>query len=165
MHEVVLYDMTWAGLRHRLKTKVTPWISTGKDGIDTLDQLFDCVVASEFEPDYKMPGRQQQESQYRESQKTGEKKCNFRPAISKSAESTSPNSNNCTNPDTGHSQSVKSNKPSGGSRAHYKQRRSIQRKSTKPKGKPATHLLWQRRPQNLLCNKYTWQHAASQSTN
>jgi hypothetical protein len=35
----------------------------------------------------------------------------------------------------------------------------------KPNGQPATHSLWQRRPQNLPCNKYTWQHAASQNTN
>jgi len=32
MHEVVLYDMAWAGLRHALKMKVRPWISTGKTG-------------------------------------------------------------------------------------------------------------------------------------
>ena len=38
--EVILYDMAWAGLRRTLKTKVIPWISTGKDRFDTLDQLF-----------------------------------------------------------------------------------------------------------------------------
>jgi len=45
MHGVVLYDMARAGLRHTLKTKVRPWISSGKDRFDTLDQLFDSAVA------------------------------------------------------------------------------------------------------------------------
>jgi len=61
MHEVVLYDMAWAGLRHALKTKVRPWICSGKDRFDTLDQLFDCAAASEFKPDDKKPGGQQQQ--------------------------------------------------------------------------------------------------------
>jgi len=102
-HEVVLYDMAWAGLRHALKTKVRPWISTGKDRFNTLDQLFDCAAASEFKPDDKKPGGQQQQSQYGESQKSGDKKRNFRPSISDPAESTSANSNKSNNPDTGNS--------------------------------------------------------------
>jgi hypothetical protein len=60
-HEVVLYDMVWAGLRHTLKMKVRPWISSGKDRFDTLDQLFDCATASEFKLDDKKPGGQQQQ--------------------------------------------------------------------------------------------------------
>jgi hypothetical protein len=39
--KVVLYDIAWAGLRHALKTKVRPWISSGKDRFNTFDQLFD----------------------------------------------------------------------------------------------------------------------------
>jgi len=112
-HEVVLYDMAWAGLRHVLKTKVRPWISSGKDRFNTLDQLFDCAAASEFKPDDKMPGGQQQQRQAGVSQKGGDKKGNFRPSISEPAESTPGNSNN-----TGNSKSGKSNKPSGGSRAN-----------------------------------------------
>jgi len=157
--------MAWAGLRHALQRKVRPWISSGKDRFDTFDQLFDCAVAPEFKPDNKKPGGQQQQSQYGESQKSGDKKRNFRPSISEPAESTSANSNNSNNLDTGNSESVKFNKPSGGSRANYKQRRGFQGSLRKPKGKPATHSLRQRRPQNLPCMKYTWQHAASQSTN
>jgi hypothetical protein len=60
-HEVVLYDMVWAGLQHALKTKVRPWISSGKDRFDTLDQLFNCATASEFKQDDKKPGGQQQQ--------------------------------------------------------------------------------------------------------
>jgi len=123
--------MAGAGLRHALKTKVRPWISSGKDKFDPLDQHFDCVVALEFKPDDKMPGGHQQQRQAGESQKGGDKKRKFRPSISEPAASTSANSNNSNNPDTGNSKSVKSNKPSGGSRANYKQRRGFQRKSTK----------------------------------
>jgi len=64
-------------------------------------------------------------------QNGGDKKCNFRPFISELAESASTNSNNSNNPDPGNSQSVKSNEPSGGSRANYNQRRGSQRKSAK----------------------------------
>jgi hypothetical protein len=112
-HEVVLYDMAWGGLRHALKTKVRPWISSGKDRFDTLDQLFHCAAASEFKLDDKKPGGQQQQRQAGESQKGGDKKRNFRPSISEHAESTPGNSNI-----TGNSKSGKSNKPSGGSRAN-----------------------------------------------
>jgi hypothetical protein len=129
MHEVVLYDMAWASLRHALKTKVRPWISSGKDRFNTLDQLFDCAAASEFKPDDKKPGGQQQQRQAGESQKGGDKKRNFRPSISEPAENTPGDSNNSNN--TGNSKSVKSNKPSGGSRANYIQRRGFQSKSTK----------------------------------
>jgi hypothetical protein len=59
-HEVVLYDMAWAGLRHTLKTTVRRWISSGKVRFDTLDQLFYCAAASEFKPDDKKPRGQQQ---------------------------------------------------------------------------------------------------------
>jgi hypothetical protein len=78
MHEVVLYNMAWAGLRHALKIKLRPWISSGKDRFDTLDQLFDSAAASEFKPDDKTPrGQQQQQSHVGEPQKCGEKKRNF----------------------------------------------------------------------------------------
>jgi hypothetical protein len=113
MHEVVLYDMVWAGLRHALKTKVRAWISSGKDRFDTLDQLFHCAAASEFKPDDNKPGGQQPQRQAGESQKGSDRKRNFRPSISEPAESTPGNSNN-----TGNSKSGKSNKPSGGSRAN-----------------------------------------------
>jgi len=121
-HEVVLYDMAWAGLRHALKTKVRPWISSNKDRFDTLDQLFDCAAASEFKPDDKKPGGQrQQQRQTGESQKGGDKKRNFRPSISEPTENTSGNSNtsnHSNNSGTGNSKSGKSNKSSGGSRAN-----------------------------------------------
>jgi hypothetical protein len=71
-----------------------------------------------FNPDHKKPLGQEQQSQYGESQKSGDKKRKFRPSISEPAESTSANSNNSNNPDTGNSNSVKSNKPSGGSRTN-----------------------------------------------
>jgi len=118
MHEVVLYDMEWVCGRHPLKMKVRPWISTGKDRFDTLDQLFDCAAASEFKPDDKKPGGQQQQPrQAGESPKGGDKKSNFRPSISEPAEYTSGNSNNSG----GNSKSGKSNKSSGGSRASLSQ--------------------------------------------
>ena len=44
-HEVVLYNLAWAGLRQTLKTQVRPWIPSGKDRFDTLDQLFVCAAA------------------------------------------------------------------------------------------------------------------------
>jgi hypothetical protein len=128
MHEVVLYDMAWAGLRHPLMTKFRPWISSGKDRFDTLDQLFDCAAALQFEPADKKPGWQQQQRQAGESQKGGDKKRNFRPSISEPAENTSGNFNNSG---TSNSKSLKSNKPSGGSRANYIQRRGFWSKSTK----------------------------------
>jgi hypothetical protein len=109
--EVVLYDMAWAGVQHALKTKVRPWISRGKDRFDTLNQHFNCAVASEFKPDVKMPrGPQQQQRQAWESQKGGDKKCNFRPSTSEPAQNTASNS---TNSGTGNSKSGKSNKSSG----------------------------------------------------
>jgi len=84
-----------------------------------------------FKPDDQQPAGQQQQRQAGESQKGGDKKRNFRPSISESADSTSTNSNNSNNSGTGNSKSVKSNKPSGGSRANYIQRRGFQSKSTK----------------------------------
>jgi len=114
--------MAWAGLRHALKTKVRPWISSGKERFDTLDQLFDCAAASEFKPDDKKPGGQQQQQRLTgESQKGGNKKRNFRPSISEPTENTSGNSNtygNSNNSGTGNSKSGKSKKSSGGSRAN-----------------------------------------------
>jgi len=93
-HEVVLYDMACAGLRHTLKTKVRPWISSGNDRFDSLDQLFDCAAASEFKLDDTKPrGQQQQQRQAGESQKGGDNEHNFRPSISEPAENTSSNSN------------------------------------------------------------------------
>ena len=115
MHEVVLYDMAWAVLRHPVKTKVRPWISSGKDRFETLDQLFDCAAASEFKPDNKKPGgKQQQQRQSGESQKGGDKKRNCRPSISEPAENTSGNSNDSS----GNSSLGKSNQSSGGFRAN-----------------------------------------------
>jgi len=113
-HEVILYDMAWARLGHTLKMKVRPWISSGTDRFDTSDRLFDCAAVSEFKPDDKKPGGQQQQKRHAgESQKGGDKKHNFRPSISEPAENTSANSNN-----TGNSKSGKSNIPSGGSSAN-----------------------------------------------
>jgi len=120
--------MPWAGLRHALKTKVRPWISTVKDRFDTLDQLFDCTAASEFKLDDKKPGGHQQQSQAGESQKGGNKKHNFQPSISESAENTFGNSNNSG---TSNSKLVKSNKPSGGSCANNIQLCGFQCKSMK----------------------------------
>jgi hypothetical protein len=121
-HEVVLYDMAWAGLRHALKTKVRPWISSGKDRFDTLDQVINCAAASEFKPDNKKPGgQQQQQRQTGESLKGGDKKRNFRPSISEPMENNSGNSNtsgNSNNSGTGNIKSGKSNSSSGGSRAN-----------------------------------------------
>jgi len=114
-HEVNLYDMAWAGLRHALRTKVRPWISSSKDRFNTLNQLLDCAAASKFKPDDKKPrGQQQQHRQAGESQKDGNKKHNFQPSISGPAENTSGNSN-----DSGsNSKSANSNKFSGGSWAN-----------------------------------------------
>jgi len=72
----------------------------------------------------KTPGGQQQQRQSGESQKSGDKKWNFGPSVSESADKTSGNSNNfnnsnnSNNPDPGNSKSVKSNMPSGGSDAN-----------------------------------------------
>ena len=116
MHEVVLYDMACPGPWHALRMKVKPWISSGKDRFDTLDQLFDCATASEFKlDDKKSGGQQQQQRQAGESQKRGDKKRNFRASISEPAENTSGNSNHSG---TSNSKSGKSNKSSGGSRAN-----------------------------------------------
>jgi hypothetical protein len=74
------------------------------------------VAASEFKPDDKKPGgQQQQQSQAGESQKGCDKKRNFRPSISKPAEHDSGNSNNSG---TCNSKSGKSNMSSGGSRGN-----------------------------------------------
>jgi hypothetical protein len=77
MHELVLYDMAWKGLWHPLTMKVRPLISSGKDRFDTVDQLIDSAVASEFNPNDKKPGGQQQQRQTGEFQKGGDKKHNF----------------------------------------------------------------------------------------
>jgi len=119
--EVVLYDMAPTVLWYPLKRKVRPWIYSGRDRFDTLDQLFDCAVALEFKLDDKKPGGQQQQRHTGESQNGGNKKRNFRPSISEPAENTSRNSNtsgNSNNSATGNSKSDKSNKSSGGSRAN-----------------------------------------------
>jgi hypothetical protein len=114
-YKVVLYNTAWAGLRHALKTKVRPGISSGKDRFDTVDQLFGCAVASQFKPDDKKPGRQQQQqTQAGEYLKGSDKKCNFQPSISEPVENSSGNSNHSG---TSNSKWGKSNKSSGGSRA------------------------------------------------
>jgi hypothetical protein len=76
-HEVVLYDMAWAGLRHAVKMKLNSCISSGKYRFDTLDQLFDCAAASAFKLEDKKPGEQQQQRQTGHSRKGGDKKPNF----------------------------------------------------------------------------------------
>lgn len=58
-HQVVLYDMVWAGLWHALMMKVKPWISRGKDRFNRLDHLFDCVAALELNLHDKIPGGEQ----------------------------------------------------------------------------------------------------------
>ena len=113
--------MAWVGLRHELKMKLRPWFSSGKDRFDTLDQLFDCAAASEFKPDDKNPGGHQQQRQRGDSQKGGDKKCNFWPSISELTENTADNSNTSGNSNiagTGNSISGKSSKSSGGSHAN-----------------------------------------------
>jgi hypothetical protein len=87
--------MAWAGLPHPLETKVTPWICSGKDRFDTLNQLFDWAVAWEFKPVDKKPGEQQQQQrQAVEPQTDGDKTRNIRPSISETVENTPINSNN-----------------------------------------------------------------------
>jgi len=147
-----------------LKTKVRPWISSGKDRFDTLDQLFDCAAALEFKPDDKKPGgQQQQQRQVGETQKGGEKKRNFRPSISEPAENTSGKSNNTS---TGNPKSGKSIKPSGGSSANlspapwlskeaYESRKANRQCTRCGSGDHTTSC----------CTIFTQQHAASQSTN
>jgi hypothetical protein len=76
-HELVQYDMAWAGLRHALKMKVRPLISGSKDRFDTLDQLLESAAASEFKPNDKKPGGQQHQRQTQEFEKGGDKKHNF----------------------------------------------------------------------------------------
>jgi len=115
MHEVVLYDMAWVGLKHALKMNARPSISSGKDRFDTLDQLFNCRAASEFKLDNKKPEGQQQQMHAGWSQNDGDKKPNFRPSLSKPPENISGNSNNSG---TGNSKFGKSNRSSEGSHAN-----------------------------------------------
>jgi hypothetical protein len=126
--KVVQYDMACAGLQHAHHMNVRPWISSGIDKLDVLDKFFHFAVASEFKLDDKKPGGQQPQMQTRESHKGGDMKRNFGPSISGPAEHTSGNNNNST---TGNSNSVNSNRPSGGSRANYIQRCGYQRTSAK----------------------------------
>jgi hypothetical protein len=44
-HEIVLYDMAWAGLPHTLEIKVRPYMSRGKARFNTLGELLDCASA------------------------------------------------------------------------------------------------------------------------
>jgi len=115
-HEVVLYDMAWAALWHVLQTNVRPWMSSGKEMFDTLDQLSDCTAAPEFKPDDKTPGGKQQQEQSHESQKGGNEKHNVPPSVCQPATKTSGITNNSNN--TGNSKSGKSKKPSGSSSAN-----------------------------------------------
>jgi len=131
MHKVVLYDMAWAGLRQVLTTKSQMLDPHRQRQVRHTRPTLRLCVALGVQTGRQKPGGQQQQSQYRESQKCGDKKRNLRPSISEPAECTSTNSNNSNNPGTGNSKSVKSNKPSGGSRANYKKRRGFQRISTK----------------------------------
>jgi hypothetical protein len=55
-HKVVQYYLALVGLWQAHKTKVRPWISSGQGRFDSLDQLFDCLAASEFKPDDKKAG-------------------------------------------------------------------------------------------------------------
>jgi hypothetical protein len=150
--------MALAGLRHALKAKVRPWISTGKDRFDTLDQLFDCAAASEFKPDDKKPGGQQQQRQAGDSNSKGQQGSLREAAIrNENFEHPSPNlwktlpaipiipppviqiRPSPISP-------VEAAVPTIYSAGAYKA--SLQ----KPKGKPAMHSLQQRRPLYLICN-------------
>jgi len=104
------------GLRHALKMKVRPSISSRKDRLDTFNQLFDCTAASEFKPDDKKPGGQHQNRQAGESQKGSDKKRDFRASISEPAENTWGSSNISNNTDN--SKSARSRKSNGGSCAN-----------------------------------------------
>jgi len=116
MHEVVLYLMAWVGLSQTPKTKGRPWISSGKDRFDTLNQLFNCAAASEFKLHNMKPREQQLQQRHTgESQTGGDKICNFRPSTYEPANNTSGNSNNSG---TCNWKSGKSNKSSGGRRAN-----------------------------------------------
>jgi len=75
--KVVLYDLALAGLRHALQMIITPWISTGNNKSEKVDQLLDCAGSSQFKPNDKMPGGQYQKRQAGEFQKGGDKKHNF----------------------------------------------------------------------------------------
>jgi len=154
--------MPWVGLRLALKTKVRPWISSGKDRVDTLDQLFDCAAASEFKSDDKKPGRQQQQQREAgESQKGGDMKNNFRPSISEPADNTSGNSNNSG----GNSKSGNSNKSGGDcwanltpaawlSKEAYKSRKANRQCTRCGSGEHKTYL----------CTKYGKTHPPEQNS-
>jgi len=149
--------MAWPGLRHSLKTKVRPWISSGKDRFDTLDQILNCAAAPEFTRDDWKLGGQKQQRQTGESHKGGDKKCNFCPCISEYAENTSDHSNSAGNGNpsgTGNSKSGKANKSSGGSRADVSPAPWLSKEIYQLlKGTPAMHSLRQWRPQNLPLNQ------------
>jgi hypothetical protein len=83
MHDVVLYNMAWSGLRHAVKTKVRAWIQKDNDLSERLDELFDCAAALESKPEEKQRGGQQQQQQRHpdESHMGGIKKREFKPAI------------------------------------------------------------------------------------
>jgi len=123
--------MGWVGLRHAHKTKVRPWIPSGKGKLNTLDELFDCAAASEFKLDYKTPGGQHHQTQAGESHKGGGKKRNFQPSISEPAENTSGNSNDSKI--TRNSNRESSISPVEAAVPTYHQRRGSQMKSTKVK--------------------------------
>jgi len=114
----VQFDIPRAGLCHTLTAKVRPWISSGKDRFDTLDQLNNFEAASEFILDNENSGGHHQQCQSDESQKGGEKKHNFQPSISNPVENTACISNHCKCSDIGNSKSGKSNTPCGGSSAN-----------------------------------------------
>jgi hypothetical protein len=100
--------MALAGLRHAVHTNIRPWISRGKVRFCTLDQLFYCVVASDFKLEDKQRGGQpQQRWQAGESPKGGNMQSNFRPSITEPAKNTSSNRNNSG---TGYSKCGLSNK-------------------------------------------------------
>lgn len=103
-------------LQHALKINVKHWILSDKHRFDTFNQYLDCAASSEFKPEDKLPGGQQQLRQTGESQKGSNRKQNFPPSISEPAEIPSINSNNSYN--TGKSNLGQSNGASEGSRAN-----------------------------------------------
>lgn len=101
--------------------KVRHWISSVKDRLDTLNQLFKCAAASVFQPDHNKREGQPKQRQKGDSQKDGEKIHNFQHSISEPVDQTPGNLSTSGNSDqsgTGESQSAKLNKSTGGTRAN-----------------------------------------------
>jgi len=141
--------MAWAGLRHALKTKVRPWIPSGKERFDTLDQLFDCAAASEFKPDDKKPGDSNCRGKQGSLRKAAIRNIIFdhpSPNLRKTLQAIpiipTPVIQNRSSPISPAEAAV----PTIYSAVAFKA--SLR----KPKGKLAMHSLRQRRPLYLICN-------------